>query len=641
VQDVPKDGNCALHAVVDQLRRVGDAGNDYTVRSLRRDAVENLRSLPVDNGFFVRSEYEDFHGYLKRQRLNGEWCDEPMMRSIASLLHRQIIILDETERITVIEPQTTENLSQLNTNISRSPLLLGLITDFHYVSLVPRGESMTLMVGASKFSFKCHDSVPQLAEKEPPVPPEKPITHPSKKSDSKKFGVSGRHVTDPDYVTKRKTVYPWLTAVEGGALCGICSTFYAKRPLPTNHTGTFVTKPFNNWKRSTGSDPKNNKLLKHHTSASHLTAVVFDTDAEKMAFKQCTVYSLVHQQSREEQQIQLERLTDFVDVAYYLFKHEIAHTTHFESLLSLVSRLDKSDQIQQFLNSSPENATYTSTTTATELLSAVSDWLTNNIVDEIRTSSYIAVLADESTDVRTRNELSVCFRYVREGKSVERYCQLQQLQSTDAETVKDGIRDFIVKNKIPPDCIYWMGFDGAANMSGRTNGVQAKLKKELLSKASYIHCRSHLLNLAAANVAREVKALQVLFSSFNSLWKFFHNSPKRHNVLKEVQRILNDPSLELVRAGDTRWTSNYRAVHAVKLCLRSIVVALQEVHCSSGDLSSEAGGLLLTYQNPTSILLIHALDEILQPLHILTLQLQSPKMSLAAVPEKVTCAVSF
>lgn len=150
--------------------------------------------------------------------------------------------------------------------------------------------------------------------------------------------------------------------------------------------------------------------------------------------------------------------------------------------------------------------------------------------------------------------------------------------------LKDAIQNFIVRNDIPTDCVYWMAFDGSANMSGRINGVQAKLKKELLPKANYIHCRSHLLNLAAANAARDVKLLQGLFSSLNSLWKFFHNSPKCHNVLTEVQRILNDPALELVRAGDTRWTSNYRAVHAVKLSTHSIVVALQEVHCFFGGL---------------------------------------------------------
>jgi len=145
--------------------------------------------------------------------------------------------------------------------------------------------------------------------------------------------------------------------VTGGALCAVCSTFYAISPLPTNHNSTFVTKPFNNKKRSTGSDPKNKKLLKHHRCESHLAAVTFASDAEKISAKQRTVYSMVHQQSHEQQQIQFEIMTDFADVSYYLFKHETAHTTHFESLLTLVSRLDKSDKMKQFMNASPEKAT--------------------------------------------------------------------------------------------------------------------------------------------------------------------------------------------------------------------------------------------------------------------------------------------
>jgi len=49
------------------------------------------------------------------------------------------------------------------------------------------------------------------------------------------------------------------------------------------------------------------------------------------------------------------------------------------------------------MNSSPENATYTSATTASELLTAVVNWFTNNILDELRSSLYIAVLADVGT----------------------------------------------------------------------------------------------------------------------------------------------------------------------------------------------------------------------------------------------------
>jgi len=129
--------------------------------------------------------------------------------------------------------------------------------------------------------------------------------------------------------------------------------------------------------------------------------------------------------------------------------------------------------------------------------------------------------------------------------------------------------------------------------------------------------------------------LQALFSSFSSLWKFIHNSPKRHSKLDEIHSILNDPVLALVRVGDTRWTSNYRAVKAIRVSVRAIIYALQEIHASAGGLSSEAGGLLLTYQDTQSLLLIFAVEQILMPLHTLTLVLQSPKLSLAELPTKV------
>ena len=173
-----------------------------------------------------------------------------------------------------------------------------------------------------------------------------------------------------------------------------------------------------------------------------------------------------------------------------------------------------------------------------------------------------------------------------------------------------------------------MAFYGAANMSGRVRGVQALLKKDVLPNASYIH--SHLLNLAAAN---EFKPLKSLFSNFNSLWTVFHYSPKRHLV--EVKSILHDSSRELVRSGNTRWTSNYRDVRAIRMCLKSLIITLQDIHTSGDDLASEAGGLLLTFQNHGSILLIYALEQILKSLNVLTLQLRSSKLSLVSLPGKV------
>lgn len=102
-----------------------------------------------------------------------------------------------------------------------------------------------------------------------------------------------------------------------------------------------------------------------------------------------------------------------------------------------------------------------------------------------------------------------------------------------------------------------------------------------------------------------------------------------------MQETLNDPVLELVRAGDTRWTSNFRAVKAVRNSLNAIVFTLQEIHQSAGDYSSEAGGLLLTFQSETAVLLLFGLEQVLKAVNMLTLIIQSPKLSLADLPVKV------
>ena len=57
----------------------------------------------------------------------------------------------------------------------------------------------------------------------------------------------------------------------------------------------------------------------------------------------------------------------------------------------------------------------------TELLEAVLNWLKSGTADALHSSPSIDILADESTDIRVRNELSLCFRHVSGGQSVETF----------------------------------------------------------------------------------------------------------------------------------------------------------------------------------------------------------------------------
>lgn len=45
------------------------------------------------------------------------------------------------------------------------------------------------------------------------------------------------------------------------------------------------------------------------------------------------------------------------------------------------------------------------------------------------------------------------------------------------------------------DVLFGQGFDGASNMSGKFNGVQAIIREQY-PQAIYVHCAAHSLNLA-------------------------------------------------------------------------------------------------------------------------------------------------
>jgi uncharacterized protein YcgI (DUF1989 family) len=92
VVDVPGDGNCALHAIVDQLAERNVTGD---ISSLRLQAVSFLRqhSHRIDDSFLVSSEYRHRDAYLKQQSTGGCWCDEIMLQALATLLKYEIHIL--------------------------------------------------------------------------------------------------------------------------------------------------------------------------------------------------------------------------------------------------------------------------------------------------------------------------------------------------------------------------------------------------------------------------------------------------------------------------------------------------------------------------------------------------------------------
>ena len=72
--------------------------------------------------------------------------------------------------------------------------------------------------------------------------------------------------------------------------------------------------------------------------------------------------------------------------------------------------------------------------------------------------------------------------------------------------------------------IVGMGVDGAASLSGKKTGAQARLKKHA-PHAVFVHCHCHL-QLACVQAANSTTGIKHVYTTLTTLWKYFHYSPK-------------------------------------------------------------------------------------------------------------------
>ena len=80
------------------------------------------------------------------------------------------------------------------------------------------------------------------------------------------------------------------------------------------------------------------------------------------------------------------------------------------------------------------------------------------------------------------------------------------------------------------------GYDGASNMHGSWNGLQALFLWDC-PYVYHIHCFAHRLQLALVAAAERETSVWLFFSKLNSIVNLVSASPKRHTELHSAQAI--------------------------------------------------------------------------------------------------------
>lgn len=249
------------------------------------------------------------------------------------------------------------------------------------------------------------------------------------------------------------------------------------------------------------------------------------------------------------------------------------------------------DVLRNHLMTCPKNASYISPTIQNEVITACNSLILRKVILNVKEAKYFSVLADETTDVAKLEQFSLCVRYIKDNIVHESFLQFVPVTSTTGESLANVIIQELKKYGLDLNNLRGQGYDGAASMSGKFNGVQAIIR-QLYPTALYVHCASHSLNLAISD-ASTVQPIRNCMGLIENAFNFF-NTPKRQTVLTGKVDELNATSKRdrLKQLCPTRWIQRQDSIIIMKELLESVISALEDI-ATWKDRESSSGATLL------------------------------------------------
>ncbi|KAL4105175.1 hypothetical protein QTP88_020447 [Uroleucon formosanum] len=277
---------------------------------------------------------------------------------------------------------------------------------------------------------------------------------------------------------------------------------------------------------------------------------------------------------------------------------EIYNDSNFRQLLCF--RVDAGDQnLQNHLVTCSKNAMYTSWYIQKEIITACNSLMLQTLVHDINTAKSFTVLADETSDIANKEQLTLCVRYVNFGQNKlrEDFLQFIEVKDVSGKALSDTILNNLQSMGIETKYLVRQGYDGAASMSGIFNGTQAYIRTKH-PMALYIHCSSHCLNLAISSSCK-IPDIRNCMGTMQTICNFF-SYPKRSNVLLgAIKRLLPDEkSFKLKKFFPTKWVERHDAVILYYELQPAIISALEDISLWKDTDTSSAANQLLASIHP-------------------------------------------
>ena len=266
-------------------------------------------------------------------------------------------------------------------------------------------------------------------------------------------------------------------------------------------------------------------------------------------------------------------------------------TGNFQALLDF--RVDSGDtKLKEHFENAPRNATYRSKTIQNEMIVTVGKYILSKISSEIKAAKFFAILADEAADISNKEHLSLVLRFVDSANNIrEEFIGFYLCENgTTGEAVSNMIMKAIEEQGLSMNDCRGQSYDGAGNMAGKYQGAATRLQGQF-SKALYVHCMSHRLNLCVADTC-SLPMVRNMMGTIRKLSDFFHNAPKRQALLvKKIKTLLPDSNhTVLINVCRTRWVARLDGFDRVVELLVPVVATLDDIGLNNNDEGDVGGG---------------------------------------------------
>ena len=200
------------------------------------------------------------------------------------------------------------------------------------------------------------------------------------------------------------------------------------------------------------------------------------------------------------------------DTTIDLERHACENYGNFWALLQL--RVAAGDlALKEHLATAPKNATYMSPDIQSQVIGIIGDHILEKILSRVRKAQFFfTLIADEVTDCSNKEQLGLALRYISPEDSTiseDLVSFLECDSGISGQALAEMMVHFLREHGLDPTKLCGQAYDGAGNMSGKTNGAAARITSQF-PLALYVHCASHSLNLTVVSSLEEVSVCNMI-----------------------------------------------------------------------------------------------------------------------------------